>query len=307
MDSLLELSVAAEDAAPLPPPVSGFERTAAALLGLQHLSEPRPEPDSPGLPSSNRLDELDLLVNQELETLTTQRRTEEEEEGGGGNPSSQYLSSFPPPPVPQHGLPELLQSSLRPGSKGPSGSQIEGSSLLSTTEEQPAVLDFSHLIAETSSDKLNPALDLAATGRPSAFQVYKKQEPSDKPVVPPCNSIVGGARSKVSALNQDPPGCVPSPWNLEAAAFAPRNQGPAFITPVAQPPPSWPSQPRHASPWFRQHPLQQAPFRPSATIPRSWALPAPQPPTQHGKLRLEGRVLVLLRGAPGSGKTTMAR
>ncbi|KAE8300138.1 NEDD4-binding protein 2 [Larimichthys crocea] len=36
-------------------------------------------------------------------------------------------------------------------------------------------------------------------------------------------------------------------------------------------------------------------------------MPAPRPPAQSSRLRLEGKVLVLLRGAPGSGKSTLAR
>uniref|UniRef100_A0AAV2LP47 NEDD4-binding protein 2-like 2 n=1 Tax=Knipowitschia caucasica TaxID=637954 RepID=A0AAV2LP47_KNICA len=38
-----------------------------------------------------------------------------------------------------------------------------------------------------------------------------------------------------------------------------------------------------------------------------WARPPPQPPSQASQLRLEGKVLVLLRGLPGSGKSTLAR
>lgn len=332
MDSLLELSVAAEVAAPIPSPVSGFERTAAALLSPGHFSEPRPDPESSRpsqLPSSppptNVLtEELDLLVDQELETLTTQRDVKEE------HYSSQYLSSLPPRPFPQQVLPELLQSSLQPGSRGHSVQQqgqvgyISGASSpldqLRTlggeaAEVQQSMVDFAHLMTEAHADKPKPPLDLAAAGRPSAFQVYKKQDLShslsDKAGFMPSKGIVGGARSKVNTLNQEPLGYVPSPWNPEAPMFSPRihgNQGPTFITPVAQTPSSWPGQPRHASPWLSQGPVSQAPLKHSATIPKSWALPAaPQLPAQYSRFRLEGKVLVLLRGAPGSGKSTMAR
>lgn len=321
MDSLLELSVAAEVAGPIPSPISGFERTAAALLSPGHFCEPRPDP-IPSAPSTNLLtEELDLLVDQELETLTTQQDIKEERN------SSQYLSTFPPPPFPQQVLPELLQSSLHPGSRGPSGGLVEhisgASSPLNqlshwedgTAEEQQSLVDFTHLMADKPADRPKPPLDLAASGRPSAFQVYKKQDPSqpppDKAGVIPSQAIVGGARSKVNMSDQEPLGYVPSPWNLEAPAFSPRihgNQWPAFITPVAQTPFAWPSQkPRHASPWLSQGPVSQAPLKPSATIPKSWALPAPHPPAQHSRLRLQGKVLVLIRGAPGSGKTTLAR
>lgn len=336
MDSLLELSVAAEGAAPIPSPVSGFERTAAALLSPRHFSEPRPDPDSsrpsqlPSSPPSSNLltEELDLLVDQELETLTTQQDVKEERH------SSQYLSPFPPPPFPQQVLPELLQSSLQPGSRGPSVQQqgpvgglaehISGASSVldqlstwedETSEEKQSMVDFTHLMTEMPGDKSKPPLDLAASGRPSAFQVYKKQDPSHAPsekagVMPP-KAIVGGTRSKGNMFSQEPLSYMPSPWNLEAPAFSPRihgNQGPAFITPVAQTPFNWLSQPRHASPWLSQGPVSQAPLKPSATIPKSWALPgAPQPPAQYSRLCLEGKVLVLLRGAPGSGKSTLAR
>ncbi|XP_034713629.1 NEDD4-binding protein 2 isoform X2 [Etheostoma cragini] len=334
MDSLLELSVAAEGAAPIPSPVSGFERTAAALLSPHHFSESRPDPDSSkpsqlpcSPPSSNILtEEMDLLVDQELETLTAQQ---------GG---SQYLSvdtslsSFPPPPFQQQVLPELLQSSLQPGSRGPSVEQqglvgslaerISGASSppdnVITWEDKTVgvqqLVDFTHLMKETPADKLKPPLDLAASGRPSAFQVYKKQDPihtiSDKAWLKPSKAIVGGARSKVNTLNPEPLGYMPSSWNLQAPVFSPRiheKQGPVFLTPVAQTPSNWPGQPRHASPWLSQGSVSQAPLKPSATIPKSWALPAAPHSPAHSRLRLVGKVLVLLRGAPGSGKSTLAR
>ncbi|TMS22896.1 NEDD4-binding protein 2 [Larimichthys crocea] len=331
MDSLLELSRAAEVEAPTlpPPPVSGFERTAAALLSPRHFSEPRPDTDSsrtqqqqqellPSSPPSANLltEELDLLVDQELQTLTTQRDVKE------ARHTSQYLSSFPPPPpFPQQVLPELLQTSMQPGSRGPSGAleeHISGTSSpldeLSTWEDdtagqeqqqqqqqQQSMVDLKHLMAETPADKPKPPLDLAASGRPSAFQVYKKQEPSHTlSDTLPSKGIVGGARSKM--VNQEQLGYTPPPWNLQAPVFSPRihgNQGPTFITPVA---PNWSSQP-----WLSQGPVGQAPLKPSAIIPKSWAMPAPRPPAQSSRLRLEGKVLVLLRGAPGSGKSTLAR
>ncbi|XP_034543240.1 NEDD4-binding protein 2 isoform X2 [Notolabrus celidotus] len=328
MDSLLELSNAAEVAAPILSPVSGFELTAAALLSPRHLLEPRQEPDSSGssrLVSSPTIltEELDLLVDQELETLTTEQCKSAE----------QYLSPFPQPPLPQQDLPELLQSSLQPGFRGPSVQQqgpvgglvesISGASSpldqLSTwedkvTEAQEPTVDYKHLMTETSVDTPKPPLDLAASGRPSAFQVYKKQDSSEASSgmtgVMSSNTVVGGARSKVNTSIQAPFGYMPSSWNLEAPVFSPHfhgNQGPAFITPVAQTPSGWPNLPRHPSPWLGQGPVSQAPLKPSATIPKSWALPAaPHPPAQHSRLHLEGKVLVLLRGAPGSGKSTLA-
>ncbi|XP_065814817.1 NEDD4-binding protein 2 [Labrus bergylta] len=331
MDSLLELSVAAEVAAPIPSPVSGFELTAAALLSPRH----QPTPDTYSSQRSQLIssppfltEELDLLVDQELETLTLQQDISAEHQ------SSQYLSSFPQPSFPQQDLPELLQSSLRPGSRGssvqqqgPVGGQVEsipGASSpldrLSTwedkiPEEPKSMVNFTHLMTESCADASKPPLDLAASGRPSAFQVYKKQDSS-----PPStniagavssNTVVGGARSKVNTFNQELFGYMPSSWNPEAPVFSPRfheNHRPTFITPVAQAPPSWPSLPRNPSPWMSQGPASQAPLKPSATIPKSWALhAASHPPAQHNRLRLEGKVLVLLRGAPGSGKSTLAR
>lgn len=338
MDSLLELSVAAEGAAPIPSPVSGFERTAAALLRPGHFSEARTDPDAsrpsqqPFSPTSTNLltEDLDLLVDQELETLTAQQDIKEEHPSSQCMPAGMFLSSFPPPPFSKQILPELLQSSLEPASKGPSDEQpctVECRSGASspldqlstwegdTTEGQQSVVDFTHLITETPADKLKPPLDLAASGRPSAFQVYKKQDPShtlsNKAGVLPSEGVVGGARSKVNMLNPVPPGYTSSPWNPDSPVFIPcnqSNQGPLFITPVAQTLPNWPSQPRHATPWLNQGPVRQAPLKPSATIPKSWALPtAPQHPVRHSRLRLEGKVLVLIRGAPGSGKSTLAR
>lgn len=338
MDSLLELSVAAELAAPIPSPVSGFERTAAALLSPCHFSEPRPDPElskpsqQPSSPPSTNLltDELDLLVDKELEILTAQQDVEDKHTSSQCASSGVSLSSYPPPPFPQQALPELLQSSLEPRSRGPSAEQpssvaslvkhMSGASSsldqLSTWEDrtaqgQQSVVDFTHLMAEMPEDKQKPPLDLAASGRPSAFQVYKKQDPShcllERVGVMPSDAIVGGARSK----NQEPLGCKSSPWNLEAPVFSPRfhgNQEPAFITPVAQQPSKWPSKPRHFSPWPSQAPVSQAPLKPSATIPKSWAVTAAaQRPNQHSRLCLEGKLLVLLRGAPGSGKSTVAR
>ncbi|KAM4750989.1 NEDD4-binding protein 2 isoform 2-T2 [Anableps anableps] len=337
MDSLLELSDAAEVVTPQPP-VSGFERTAAALLSPHHFSQPNPDghpfmtahhPSSP--PSTNLLTEdLDLLIDRELETLTEQRDVKDEPPGG----TSSCLPLFPPPPVPQQVLPELLQSSMEAASKerfstqsSLSGGLVEdlpGASSplnqLSTwgdevLETQKDVLDFTHLTTESSTDKSKPPLDLAASGRPSAFQVYKKQEPpkTNPEWTPPMylDSVVTGARSKVSLLNSSPHGNGPSSWNLAAPAFCPQvhgNQRPAFITPVAQAPSCWLSPSRHASPWLNTGLISQSPLKPLAAIPKSWALPAaPQAPALYSRLELQGKVLVLLRGAPGSGKSTLAR
>ncbi|XP_056892886.1 NEDD4-binding protein 2 isoform X2 [Takifugu flavidus] len=296
MDSLLELSIAAEGAAPGPSPISGFERTVSALLSPQLLSNSGAEADSTDHCSDSLREELDLLVDQELETRTIQQ-----EQHISQNSSSPLIS--------KQDLPELLQSSLQLES-GSQGSQMYGASSVldppstweneSVIKEKPS-MDFTQLMAETPTDKPKPSLDLGASGRPSAFQVYKKQQPFHMSV----NTAVGGARAKVSVLTPEPSGYLQSPLNIDAPVFTPhvgQNQGPAFIIPVAQLPSNLTNQPQASIPWPSHRPISIAPLRPSATIPKSWALPVP-----HNRLRLHGRVLVLLRGAPGSGKSTLAR
>lgn len=323
MDSLLELSVAAEGAAPGPSPISGFERTVSALLSPQLLSDSRSDPDSsdhPPPPYALSTDplrgELDLLVDQELETLTMQQE----------QCSSQPSSSLPPPFIANQVLPELLQSSLQLGPRGPPGSQVgqtSGASSpldhLSTWEDknvkvQKSSVDFTPLVAEAPTDSPKLQLDLGASGRPSAFQVYKKPQhshtTSPNAAVTDSNAAVGGARAEISLLTKEPCGSLQSPWNIDAPVFTPydsQNHGPAFITPVAQLPSNLTSQPWQSIPWLNHSPISQAPLRPSATIPKSWAPSAPQSPAYHSRLRLQGRVLVLLRGAPGSGKSTLAK
>ncbi|TNN69380.1 NEDD4-binding protein 2 [Liparis tanakae] len=334
MDSFLELSKAAEVAGPAPSHVSGFERTAAALLSPCRSSGHGADSSRPSLltvsppPSGLLTEELDLLVDQELQALTARRGGEEEHRG------SQYLSvgvPLSPLPFQQQVLPELLQASLQTGSGGACGGgpveHFSGTSSpldrLSTWEDdidkqkrQQSTVDFTHLMAESPEDKPKPPLDLAPSGRPSAFQAYKKQQDplhtlSSEAGVVPSEAMVGGARSKVNTWNQEPLSKMSLPWNLQANIFSPRvhgNQWPAFITPVAQMPSAWPCQPRLAPPMPSQGPVSRAPLRPAATIRQSWTLPAaPHPPFQHNRLRLEGKVLVLLRGAPGSGKSTLAR
>lgn len=308
MDSLLELSVAAEGAVPGPSPISGFERTVSALVSPQLVSDLTSEPESTdhplpscSLPTDPLRGELDLLADQEPETQSMQQEQH----------ISQHSCSPPPPIISKQILPELLQSSLQPGSGGPPGSQVEqiyGASSpldqLSTWDDksvkkQNPLMDFTQLVVETPTDRLKPLLDLGASGRPSAFQVYKKQELLQNTSA---NAAVGGARAKVSVLTPEPRVHLQSPWNIDAPVFTPhvsQNRGPAFITPVAQ----LPSNPTNqAIRWPSHRPISQAPLRPSAAIPKSWALPVP-----HNRLWLQGRVLVLLRGAPGSGKSTLAR
>ncbi|XP_043971264.1 NEDD4-binding protein 2 isoform X1 [Gambusia affinis] len=337
MDSLLELSGAAEGVIPQPPPVSGFERTAAALLSPHHFSQLNPDGHpfgtgyrSSSLPSTNLLTEdLDLLIDQELESLTEQQDVKDEAPGS----ASSCLPLFAPPPVSQQALPELLQSSMEAASKerfttqtSLSGGQVEDQSGVSSPlnqlstwgdevmETQKDMLDFTHLTTESSADKSKTPLDLAASGRPSAFQVYKKQETSKTApewTTPTySDSLATGARSKASLLNSNPHGYGSSFWNLGVPEFCRPVQGsqrPAFITPVARGPSCWLSPSRLASPWLNTGPISQSPLKPSA-VSKSWALPAAlQAPALHSRLQLQGKVLVLLRGAPGSGKSTLAR
>lgn len=339
MDSLLELSVAAEVLTVNPTPVSGFERTAAALLSPHHFSQPEPDDMHSSAKSSSPLstslltEELDSLLDQELDTLVVQGDVKEEQRSSVSS-AEVPLSSSPPLPLHQQALLELLQSSLDAGSRehvtnqpSPSGGLVEHLSGASSQlnkhctsddqipEAQKDVLDFTHLVTDTSPDKSKPPLDLAASGRPSAFQVYKKQDPchalSGRTEPPDSDSTGNGTRSKVNLLSSNPHNYVPSAWNLTAPVFFPPiygNQRPAFITPVAQAPSGWLGQTRHASSWLSPGPFIQAPCKPPAALPNSWALTASGPAPAHlNRLYLQGKVLVLLRGAPGSGKSTLAR
>ncbi|KAM6972618.1 NEDD4-binding protein 2 [Aplochiton taeniatus] len=337
MDSLLELSVAAEGIAPLPPCVSGFELTAAALLS-PNPKEPRSDlVTSTGLPPTLRhpsplTEEYDLLIDHELETLASKQEASAASGGLFWSSSSSSAmatpsSSLPSAPLPQHSLPELLQTSLGAAAQGASKRQASTSggrspldelSLIQGQQQQQKISlpDFCHLTTGRSGGGMsNSPLDLAAAGRPSAFQAYKKQGQSTTSkgadrVVPP-GGIVGGARAKANVFTQEPLNNLS--WNTEAPVFTPRvqgntNRGPAFITPVALNPSQWNNQTRPASQWLGQSHVNQAPLKPFATIPKSWALPAsPHAPPVCDRLRMEGKVLVLLRGAPGSGKSTLAR
>uniref|UniRef100_A0A1A7XDY5 NEDD4 binding protein 2 n=1 Tax=Iconisemion striatum TaxID=60296 RepID=A0A1A7XDY5_9TELE len=320
MDSLLELSRAAEVVTPNPLPVSGFERTAAALLSPRHFSELKPEAhlSSPLQQSSSPLstnlltEELDLLIDPELETLATQQEVKQEQHGSLSLCAEATFSTFPPLPVPQQTLPELLQTSLGARSGEPSPLNQLGTWEYQSPEMQNDVLDFTHLMTEASPDKSKPPLDLVASGRPSAFQVYKKQDPSCTPSeMTESNDSVSGTRSQENPSSH-PHSYMSVPWNLAPPVFSPHfhgNQRPAFITPVAQTPSVWFGHMRHASPWMNQGPVSQAPLRPaSAAVPMSWVLPAaPQTTSHSSRLHLQGKLLVLLRGAPGSGKSSLAR
>ncbi|XP_077427541.1 NEDD4-binding protein 2 [Vanacampus margaritifer] len=322
MDSLLELSIAAELAAPVHSPVSGFESTAAALLSPRHVSQPIHDPNSSvasdqlisPLSSSRLTEELDLQVDQELQNLTAQQ---EDRINSQCLSADMTLSSLPPPQFTEQVFPELLQSNREPqygwgaagrpcleGGLAHSGapSPIDG---LSTWERgsgdgQKSIVDFTHLLAEESK----PQLDLVASGRPSAFQLYKKNEPSQmlfqQTGPTPSGNADGATSSQVTTTS----------WNLHSPAFSPSlqaNQRPCFITPVA------PSHRPIGNPSLWGGQFSQAPLRHCSTIPKSWATaavahnPGGIAPARSSRLHLEGKVLVLLRGPPGCGKSTLAR
>ncbi|XP_077380994.1 NEDD4-binding protein 2 [Festucalex cinctus] len=320
MDSLLELSIAAELAAPVHSPVSGFESTAVALLSTRHVSQPVQDPNSPGVsdqltsPSSSSLltEELDLQVDKELQNLTAQQ---EDRINSQCLSADMNLSSLPPPQFSEKVFPEILKSNQEPqyGRDAAGRPCLDGGLLhsgapspidgLSTWERgsgdgQKSIVDFTHLLAEESK----PQLDLVASGRPSAFQLYKKNDSSQMLLQQTgpthTENANGGPNSLVTTTS----------WNLHSPAFSPSlqaNPGPCFITPVA--PSHRPI--GHPSTWGGQ--FSQAPLRHSATIPKSWAAVAHNPggiaPARSSRLHLEGKVLVLLRGPPGCGKSTLAR
>nr|XP_061792435.1 NEDD4-binding protein 2 [Nerophis lumbriciformis] len=320
MDSLLELSIAAELAAPVPSPMSGFESTAAALLHPQHDFQPAQDPSSLSeqlsspLSTSVLTEDLDVQLDQELQNLSAQQ---------GDLTDNQYSSDrmtlpfLPPKDFPDQVFPELQGPECRRDSAGqpcleralwPSGAPspfdqhktLEGGS----GKDEKLLMDLKNQMTEEPPYRPKPPLDLGASGRPSAFQMYKKNQPSQMLLEQtghmPSENTAGGNGSQVNTAS----------WNLRSLAISPRlhgKQGPCFITPIA------PSHPLvvHPSPWGGQSHVNQAPLKNYATIPKSWAMAAHNPggiaPGRASRLCLEGKVLVLLRGPPGSGKSTLAR
>ncbi|KAI2668571.1 NEDD4-binding protein 2 [Labeo rohita] len=305
MDSLLELSDAAEVTPPPPPPVSGFEQ-AAALLGTNPTpTNPlsgtaqsfafsnQPASQAELSPTETHLtEEFDALLDQELQTLTLQQTQTSSHPAVSSIP----LSSLPPPsqsiplssltltsqtqlPATQT-LPEQADQYSDPGLDEARGGSSPVNELsfggVHMPETNTISLDFSHLTLEATS----------AEPRPSAFQVYRRPEQLRNHTAP---------KQHQEALRT--PAMF---WNTQATEFHPRAVGPAFITPVIPNPTPWNSNPIPASQWLARGPIRQAPLKPSATVPESWTLPP------RNRLKLEGQLLVLLRGAPGSGKTTLA-
>ncbi|XP_051982911.1 NEDD4-binding protein 2 isoform X2 [Xyrauchen texanus] len=321
MDSLLELSDAAEGITLPSPPVSGFEQ-AAALLGVDPSQTKlkseitqsfafshQPESQREQRPDETHLTrEIDALLDLELETLMSQQT----QTSTHSSTSSIPLSALPPPSqsINLSSLPltsqtqiigpqtssDLEQLSLEVNPK--SGSVAEhasnsgpwlseacrGSSPVSelsfggvhSPEQKNISLDFSHLRMEAKPTE----------PRPSAFQVYRRPDQ---------------LHNKTGVMKQNEALRTPAMyWNAQATEFHPRTVGPAFITPVITNPTPWNTNPFPASQWLAHGPIRQAPLKPSATVPKSWTMPP------KNRLKLEGHVLVLLRGAPGSGKTTLA-
>ncbi|XP_030644041.1 NEDD4-binding protein 2 [Chanos chanos] len=334
MDSLLELSGAAEGIdLSNTPSLSGFEM-AAALLSTNppQASQPittsesssvsTPPPDEDLSPDMALTEEYDTLIDQELANITSKQALPSASSHPPTSPPIP-LSSLPLPsaslplpslPPPQTALPELLRSSVegspKPGSTAErlscsspkSGEASGGYSPVNELsfggvhlpQNKPGPLDFSHLTESSTAPKPYP--EVGGPGRPSAFQAYRRQTE---------HNVQGGGDAGVpgGALQTEhskAQGMPPMSWNLEASEFQPRQKGPTFITPVMLNPSAWSGQPTSA--WFTHGPFRQAPLKPSATIPKSWAVPPPQ-----ARLRVEGKLLVLLRGAPGSGKSTLAR
>lgn len=308
MDSLLELSDAAEVIAPPPPPVSGFEQ-AAALLGtnttqadpLSGMAQSftfsnQPASQAELSPTETHLtEEFDALIDKELQILTSQQTKI------SSHPlmSSIPLSSLPPPSqsIPLSSLPLTPQTQLpapptlpeqaeQASYSDPGLSEARGGSSpmnelsfggVHIPETNTLSLDFSHLTLEASSTE----------PRPSAFQVYRRPDQ---------------LRNHTAAKQHQEALRTPAMfWNTQAAEFHPRAVGPTFITPVIPNPTPWSTNPFPAAQWLAHGPIRQAPLKPSATVPESWTLPP------RNRLQLEGQLLVLLRGAPGSGKTTLAK
>ncbi|KAL4640346.1 NEDD4-binding protein 2 isoform X1 [Arapaima gigas] len=320
MDSLLVLSEGA-----VPPPVSGFEM-AAALLGpkppqekftalpgnVSPVSQGRPEDkEDADVIGTHLTADFDELIDKELESISKHQTA-----GEGTFSSSCSPSSLP--------LPELLQLSTEQG-QGSGHVSVNGSSSTSPVsglsfaggrvhKEETGLLNFSHLTAEPVSSNLS-SLDLGSHGRPSAFQAYRK---GPKPSNPGGNQFMESNHKGANLLGSDsgpsllknvqqPSQPAPSTfWNTHAPEFMPRLDRPVFVTPVVQ---NYMSRNMQSTvDWMGHTFAMQAPLKPAATIPKSWAVStAVKPPQPPRAARLFGQILVLMRGAPGSGKSTLAR
>ncbi|KAL7841434.1 hypothetical protein SRHO_G00251250 [Serrasalmus rhombeus] len=311
MDALLELSDAAEGKNSTTPPLSGFEMTAALL-------DPRPpqnqtEPSKMTLegsaekisPETTHLtEEFDALIDRELQTLASLQSNS----GDQLPPSSIPFCSVPLPSqsIPLSSLPsqntlpdhqvlsEIDQLDLESDSKIGSSSGQSSSSTprlgggarggaspvndlsfggASCPQKRDITVDFSHLTENSDT-------------RPSAFKAYRRPD-----------AFMNHVDITAHSEGLHTPAMF---WNVQAPEFQPHAEEPVFITPVMKAHNPWRAHPFTTAQWLAHRPISQAPLKPSATVPKSWTLP-PQ-----NRLKLEGQVLVLLRGAPGSGKTTLA-
>lgn len=278
MDSLLELSGAATAD---PPHVSesGFERTAAHLLSPHHHAGPSSQMHTStqrncsSTSSINFMTEdLDVLVDQEVVSLNAKQNVDKQQTDNKNHSFSERVQSNFMTQCSGVSFEKLPSVSQRSGS----ASLLDELSAFDNNEMQSSAVD--DLLSETSVDKTMPSAHLCAS------QLCNKDSNSN-PVV-----VFSSSNSSKEQLDSS----VLTNWNIQAPTFYPQ-QGPTFITPVAS---NWPREQSPPTPW--QRPVGQAQLRPSC----------PQPPPQphpQSRLRLEGRVLVLLRGPPGSGKSTLAR
>ncbi|XP_026870018.2 NEDD4-binding protein 2 [Electrophorus electricus] len=289
MDALLELSDAAEGKPMPPPPLSGFEM-AAALLDPR---TPKTEPATVASESSSAsevaclTEEFDSLIDLELESLKSLQSQPSDHPSPSSVPlSSLHLpsqsvcpSSLPaqniPPGHPTISVFEHLDMGNLNGGTSPKKELSFGG--VSVPNENDVSVDYSHLTEDSSSD--GP--------RPSAFKAYRR--PDQFMNLKDITSTVPYSEGLHTPAMF---------WNIQAPEFQPCAEGPTFITPIMQASNRWST--FSAAQWLAPRPFSQAPLKPSATIPKSWTLPS------QSRLRLEGQVLVLLRGAPGSGKTTLA-
>lgn len=279
MDSLLELSGAATaDPPPISTAESGFERTAAALLSPHRFAKPNSQTHksaqlqcSSTSPTNFMTEDLDFLVDQEVLSLKAEQNVEK-----------QQLDN-------KSLTPECSVSNL--GTQC-SGISIENLPSLQSLQRSEALSPLDELSTFESNEMQFSVVDDLPSETP-----VDKSSPSTDGFTPTSNSNTD-AFSLSSFSNENMDSSVPTTWNTQAPAFYPQ-QSPAFITPVAS---NWPRNPRPDLPWHR--PVGQAQPRPST--PMSCARPPPQL-LGPCRLRLEGKVLVLLRGPPGSGKSTLAR
>ncbi|CAL9700248.1 unnamed protein product [Knipowitschia caucasica] len=288
-DALLELSVAAADPQPVSLSASGFERTAAALL-----EEPSSQTDqsthlerSSTSPTCFLTDDVDFLIEQEVQSLCTQENNVDQHQGCHSLSEDQH--------------PECSGTST---DNSLSLNCLQNPSKLSSLDqlcpfEDIYIVKDEQVPIETTKGENTHSEDLSIPGHSSEYSIPTNQNNND--TNPTKISVSEASVAKVRMSDSFPS----LTWNIDAPAFQPQVQqiqGNAFITPVAS---DWTRGTRPPLSWNR--PISQAHLRPHPAKPKMWARPPPQPPSQASQLRLEGKVLVLLRGLPGSGKSTLAR